>query len=175
MFGRLYVTIIQGFQNSSDLVPCITLTNNITKCVWYWTHCCFPASQAKDFSCTTSLISSSFFAKSHWTKVHCAIAVIVKKRHFDLKMYVCCSALKKSEYVRLWWKIVVKQQLSQEKGTKNSVQKCFFDTFHRQFWSFNIQYVASSISTFFKRLKVSSFTITHYFTTILIGQRFMCK
>ena len=33
MFGRLYVTIIQGFQNSSDPVPCIALTNNITKYV----------------------------------------------------------------------------------------------------------------------------------------------
>ena len=126
MFGRLYVTIIQGFQNSSDPVPCIALTNNITTYVWYWTHCCFPASQAKDFSCTTSLISSSFFAKSHWTKVHCAIAVIVKK---DIMTWICMCIVqltKKSEYMRFWWKIAVKQQLSQEKGTKNSVLKCFF-------------------------------------------------
>ena len=50
-------------------------------------------------------------------------------------MYVYCLSHKKSEYVRLWWKIVVKQQLSQEKGTKNSVQKYFFVPFHRQFWT----------------------------------------
>ena len=60
-------------------------------------------------------------------------------------------------------------------GDKKFGAKMFFDPFHGQIWSFNIKYVASSISTFFKRLKVSSLTITHYFTTILIGQGFMCK
>ena len=33
MFGRLYVTIIQGFQNSSAPVPCNALKNNKTTCL----------------------------------------------------------------------------------------------------------------------------------------------